>query len=400
MSKLTFFFKGSRVAVLLVALLSVGCGTEPASYEKKKIKPIETLADLGALPLTVPHPPDNPTSEEKVTLGRLLFYDPILSGNMDVACATCHQAEFNYAEFLETSIGVNGAGNGSKRRFLSPNDIPFVKRNSQSILNTAFNGLTNHTPYQAEAAPMFWDLRAKSLEEQALLPIKTLEEMRGRGYSEAKILDEIIRRIRGIPEYLRLFESAFPGEKNPVTAKNLGKALAAYERTLIANNSRFDQYMRGDNSALSLSEKDGLNLFLKTGCAKCHSGPMFSDFKLHTLGVPDAKNLSESDAGIHNDYAFRTPSLRNLRFTAPFMHSGTFATLKQVLQFYEDIAGSKVPNPKVSLAQVDTLATQMNVNFRDLPRIVEFLNTLNDENFDKTIPERVPSGLKVRGNLD
>jgi cytochrome c peroxidase len=396
--KVRFFFIASLILpILLTSWLISACGKAKSTIKKKNANTTETIDDLGALPLSVVHPADNPTSEEKVHLGRLLFYDPILSGNKDVACATCHQPEFNYAEFMETSIGVNGIGNGSKRRFRNPNDIPFTKRNSQSVLNTAFNGLTNHDPYHAESAPMFWDLRAKSLEEQALLPIKTLEEMRGHRFSEEGILKEVILRLRKIPEYSLLFAAAFKDKENPVTEENLGKALATYERTLIANNTRFDQYMRGDSNALSLSEKDGLNLFLKTGCAKCHSGPMFSDFKLHTLGVPDSKNHTESDAGINNDYAFRTPTLRNLRYTAPYMHSGKFATLHQVLQFYEDIAGGKILNPRVK--QVDTLASQMHVNFRDISRIVEFLNTLNDDNFDKTVPERVPSGLKVKGNL-
>lgn len=397
--KRLFFHPFSILLIAPVLCFVAACTSEQKPLEKKKKKTIETLADLGALPLTVTHPADNPTSPEKVALGRLLFYDPILSGNKDVACATCHQPEFNYAEFMETSIGVNGVGNGSKRQFLNPNDIPFTKRNSQSVLNAAFNGINNHDPYHAESAPMFWDLRAKSLEEQALLPIKTLEEMRGHGVTEEGIIDEVLSRIRNIPEYNKLFAGVFAGEKNPVNEKNLGKALATYERTLIANNSRFDQYMRGDSNALSLSEKDGMNLFLKTGCAKCHSGPMFSDFKLHTLGVPDSKNRTESDAGINNDYAFRTPTLRNLRYTAPYMHSGKFATLDQVVQFYEDIAGGKIPNPNIKLSQVDTLATQMNVNFRDISRIVEFLNTLNDDNFDKSVPERVPSGLRVKGNI-
>lgn len=396
--KRLFLHPFSILSILALFFFVAACTSEQKPVEKKKKKTIETLADLGALPLTVTHPADNPTSPEKVALGRLLFYDPILSGNKDVACATCHQPEFNYAEFMETSIGVNGVGNGSKRQFLNPNDIPFTKRNSQSVLNAAFNGITNHDPYHAESAPMFWDLRAKSLEEQALLPIKTLEEMRGHGFPEENIIEEILVRVRKIPEYSRLFASVFGGE-DAVTEKNLGKALAAYERTLIANNSRFDQYMRGDSNALSLSEKDGMNLFLKTGCAKCHSGPMFSDFKLHTLGVPDSKNRSESDAGINNNYAFRTPTLRNLRYTAPYMHSGKFATLDQVVQFYEDIAGGKIPNPNVKPTQVDTLATQMSVNFKDISRIVEFLNTLNDDNFDKSVPERVPSGLRVKGNI-
>jgi cytochrome c peroxidase len=384
---------------LLIHLFLVICNAcrndEHASDNGQKTS--ETIFDLGALPLTVTDPADNPSNPKKVELGRLLFFDPVLSGNKDVSCATCHQPEFNYAEFMETSIGVGGVGNGSKRRFSVPGDIPFVKRNSQSVLNTAFNGIRNYEKYHAESAPMFWDMRAKSLEAQALEPIKTLEEMRGHGYSGENILDEVIERIRKLPEYNTLFSEAFAGDEPAVSKGNLAKAIASYERTLISNNTRFDQYMRGDSGALSSSEKEGLNAFLVTGCAKCHSGPMFSDFKMHTLGVPDTENRKESDSGINGDYAFRTPSLRNLRYTAPYMHSGKFQTLDQVLMFYEDIAGGKTINPKVKRGQMDTLATHMDVNFKDISRIVEFLNCLNDDNFDKTVPAKVPSGLKVMG---
>jgi cytochrome c peroxidase len=383
--------------LVCVVFLCAGCGNDRASLNEKLAKTTETIADLGALPLYVTDPADNPSSPEKVNLGRLLFFDPVLSGNKDVSCATCHQPEFNYAEFLETSIGVNGVGSGSKRRFIEANDLPFVKRNSQSILNTAFNGIKNGESYEPEKAPMFWDLRAKGLEMQALEPIKTLEEMRGNSFHEDKVLDEIIERIRKIPAYRVLFSEAFSGEQEPVNQLNLSKAIAAYERTLIAPNTRFDQYMRGDSNALSTSEKDGLNAFLVTGCAKCHSGPMFSDYKLHTLGVPDTDNRKESDDGINNDYAFRTPSLRNLRYTSPYMHSGKFATLEQVLMFYEDVAGGKILNSKVKKEQMDSLATHMDVNFKDISRIVEFLNTLNDDSFDKTVPTSVPSGLPVKG---
>lgn len=383
--------------LIFTGLLCNGCGNRQEPLRSKRAKTTETIADLGALPVHVTEPKNNPSTPEKVHLGRLLFFDPILSGNKDVSCATCHQPEFNYAEFMETSIGVNGVGSGSSRRFITSNDIPFVKRNSQSVLNTAFNGIKNEEVYDPEQAPMFWDLRIKSLELQALEPIKTLEEMRGNGYHEDKILDEVITRIRKIPAYQTLFSEAFSGESQPVNQVNLSRAIAAYERTLVASNTRFDQYMRGDSNALSFSEKDGLNSFLVTGCAKCHSGPMFSDYKLHTLGVPDTDNRKESDTGIDNNYAFRTPSLRNLRFTSPYMHSGKFKTLDQVLLFYEDVAGGKVLNPKVKTGQMDTLATHMDVNFKDISRIVEFLNTLNDDSFDKTIPTSVPSGLRVMG---
>lgn len=373
------------------------CGQEQKTLSNKKQKLTSSLDVLAALPESVTEPADNPSTPEKIELGRLLFFDPVLSGNKDVSCATCHQPEFNYAEFLETSIGVNGVGSGSKRQFLQPNNIPFVKRNSQSILNVAFNGIVNGAAYHADLAPMFWDLRAKGLEAQALVPIKTLEEMRGHRYEEEKVIDEILSRIRKIPAYNTRFTTVFKTDQNPVSAENLAKAIAAYERTLIANNSRFDQYMRGDSTALTTGEKEGMHLFLKTGCAQCHSGPMLSDFKLHVLGVPDSQNRKESDSGADGTYAFRTPTLRNLRYTAPYMHSGKFTTLEQVLQFYEDIAGGKNRNPHVPSTQMDTLATQMDVNFRDIGRMVEFLNALNDDAFDKTIPEKVPSGLPVKG---
>lgn len=382
---------------VFVVLLLAGCGRERRPSGGKR-KTTETIAVLGALPLEVPDPVGNPSTMEKVTLGKLLFYDPVLSGNKDVACATCHQPEFGYAEFLPTSIGVNGVGNGSKRRFREPNDIPFVKRNSQSVLNSAFNGLVNGQAYHPEKAPMFWDLRALGLEEQALMPIMTLEEMRGHGYAEDGIVEEVVGRLGKIAAYRTYFERAFPGEASPVNSGNLARALASFQRTLISNNTRFDQYMRGDSGALSLSEKEGLNLFLASGCAKCHSGPMFSDFKLHALGVPEADHLDRPDSGIDGGFAFRTPTLRNLRFTAPYMHSGKFSTLRQVVEFYEDIAGGKMRNAHVKAHQIDPIVQDMTVNFKDISRIVEFLNVLSDDSFDKSRPESVPSGLTPGGN--
>lgn len=381
---------------IFFVFLTLGCSQEKKPSRGKK-KVVESIEVLGALPERVIDPVDNPTTPEKVELGRLLFFDPVLSGNSDVSCATCHQPEFGYSEFLQTSIGVNGVGSGTKRRFKEPNNIPFVKRNSQSILNTAFNGIANHQPYHARDAPMFWDLRASGLEEQALIPIATLEEMRGYAYSEEHIVEEVVARLAKIADYRAYFEKAFPADPKPVNKENLAKALASFQRTLIVTNTRFDQYMRGDSAALSLSEKDGLALFLSSGCAKCHNGPMFSDFKLHVLGAPESDNLDEPDSGGNGDFAFRTPTLRNLRFTAPYMHSGKFTTLKQVLEFYEDIAGRKVRNQHVAADQVDPLITEMTVNFKDINRIVEFLNVLSDDSFDKTRPEKVPSGLPVGG---
>ena len=387
-----------HTASLLVVVFIIGC-SKKAPDQNTELAKVRALSMNRALPKKVNAPKDNPTSAQKAALGKLLFFDPILSGNKDVACATCHHPDYGYAEFLDVSIGVNGQGIGSKRSFNHPNDIPFVKRNSHTVLNTAYNGINIYNRYEPENAPMFWDMRVVSLEKQALEPIKSMEEMRGRNYAEDEILDEIIGRLKAIPEYQRLFELAF-GESESINILNLGKAIAAFERTLVTPDSRFDQFKRGDQQAMSLSEKEGFEIFKRAGCANCHNGAMFTDYKPHVLGVPENNKLPEPDKGIDDTYGFRTPSLRNLRYTAPFMHNGSLKTLKSVLEFYEDISLKKVRNPAIPLEQLDPLVDELNLSVKDIGPIISFLNTLNDDNFDREIPESVPSGLPVGGNID
>src|SRR6267142_2253464 len=148
-----------------------------------------------ALPRLARAPADNPGSPDKIALGRLLFWDPILSGHNDTACATCHHPEFGYAENRDLSIGVNGIGLGDHRRFAPRNTIPLVKRNSQTILNVAFNGMDDGGNYTPATAPMFWDVRARSLEAQALEPLKTFEEMRGNAYPEDRAVSTVAARL-------------------------------------------------------------------------------------------------------------------------------------------------------------------------------------------------------------
>jgi cytochrome c peroxidase len=138
--------------------------------------------------------------------------------------------------------------------------------------------------------------------------------------------------------------------------------------------------------------------FRDAGCVACHSGDMFSDYQLHVLSVPDNTKNKVSDAGANNTYAFRTASLRNLQFTAPFMHSGVFQDLNQVLQFYGRIAGGNSQNPNVNIRQVDARIRQVRIGGRQ-QEIIAFINALSDNSFDKTIPVRVPSGLNVGGNI-
>ncbi len=350
---------------------------------------------ISALPLAAKAPPDNPPSSDKVALGKLLFWDPILSGNKDVACATCHHPQFGYTDHRDLSIGVNGVGLGENRRFASPNTVPFVKRNSQTLLNVAFNGIDEAGAYEPAAAPMFWDMRVESLESQALEPIKAFEEMRGNAWESDKAVESVVARLKAIPEYRALFGKAF-GSTNSITGSNLAKALATFERTLLANNSPFDRYMRGDHTAMTEAQIAGMQRFESTGCTNCHNGPMFSDFKAHVLGVPDNDKLDESDVGISgNPYAFRTASLRNLTFTAPYMHNGAFETLGEVVRFYR--RGPR--NPNVGRRGVDPLVRQLRRPGRAADEIVEFLGALTDDSFDKSVPSRVPSGLTPGGSI-
>ncbi|MFT3747915.1 MAG: cytochrome-c peroxidase [Agriterribacter sp.] len=164
--------------VLTIVLLVAGFtiivdGCKSPKEEGKPVKSKSVADDFGkidALPLEYKSPKDNPSTPEKIELGRLLFYDPILSGGKDVACATCHHPEFGYAESLELPIGVNGKGLGERRTFNKHNDIPFTKRNAQSLLNVAFNGIDNDGNYIPEEAPMFWDLRAKGWKSRQHFP--------------------------------------------------------------------------------------------------------------------------------------------------------------------------------------------------------------------------------------
>jgi cytochrome c peroxidase len=386
-------------------LVAVGCLT--MILAAANVSSTAAQAALAALPMDVPAPAENPTTPARVALGRLLFWDPVLSGQKDVACATCHHPDLGYSDGLDLSIGANGVGLGTARAFDPAHPSLLVKRNSQSILNVAFNGLGSGADATATDAPMFWDLRVKSLEAQALEPLKALEEMRGSSYPEDGAIPAVLSRLNAIPEYRRLFADAFDSNE-PVNERNLAQALAAFQRTLVAGNSPFDRYMRGDTNALGPDQVRGMERFQSAGCINCHSGPMLSDFSTHVLGVPDSPKLPQSDSGADNKYAFRTPSLRNLSVTAPYMHNGAFATLPQVLDFYQRISrgggrgggrGGRGLNVHVSREQIDPLARRLNMRGRGQRELIAFLRSLDDPGFDRTIPGAVPSGLPVGGRL-
>ncbi|MCP4522173.1 MAG: cytochrome C peroxidase [Cytophagales bacterium] len=348
---------------------------------------------ISALPENVTYPESNPYSKEKEDLGRLLYWDPIMSGNKDIACVSCHHPNLGYADGLSFSQGVGGQGLGKDR----VNGVE-VRRNAPTVINTAFNGINNNQQVDPELAPMFWDNRTESLEQQALLPMLSKEEMRGESIVEDAIVDTIIQRLNSIPEYVSQFEKAFGS--NEINQENILAAIATFERGIVANNSRFDQYMRGDLTVLTDLEIDGMNAFIQVGCADCHGGPMFSDYKLHIIGVKD--NITPVDRGATNKFDFRTPTLRNLNLTAPYMHNGIHTTLEDVMNFYESISDGDDDelNENLTLHKLDKEMKNLELDDDDITSIIAFMNTLNDDNFDKTIPNSVPSGLPVGGNIN
>ena len=377
---------------------------------------------LNDLDITDINTVDNPTAGTPARLedlGRFLFWDPILSGEQDIACASCHHPDFGYADGRALSIGVGGEGLGPNRGNLTNENL--VGRNSPTIINTAFNGMDENGDFDPSEAPMFWDNRMFSLENQALGPIVNFEEMRGHAFDEDVALDSIVQRLQNNANYRQLFADAF-GENNPITSENIGAAIAAFERTITATDSPFDRFQAGNQNAMTQQQIRGMEEFRRIGCNDCHSGPMFSDFELHVLGVPDNNQRTTSDTGANGTYAFRTPTLRNLDVTGPYFHSGVGGNLQQTIQFYltaRNFArnngngggpggggnggpnGGLAINPNVTPNQIDDDVRGLNnFNNADIQDIVAFIGALNDPDFDKTIPASVPSGLHPGGNIE
>lgn len=337
---------------------------------------------LEALPRTASLPSDTP---EKVKLGRLLFFDPLLSATQDVACATCHHPQHGWADGRPTPLGVHAEGLGPQRRLVRDALFLPLTRNTPTVLNSAFNGIESGKTFDPARSPMFWDSRVLGLENQALAPLRTREEMRGEACADADALSAMVERLKTVPEYRRLF-----GQE--INASRMAEAIAAYERKLIAADSPFDRFMRGDKSALTAEQQHGMRVFQKAGCALCHNGPMFSDYKLHNIGLTDSST---------NRQEFRTPTLRNLRHTAPYMHHGGSTTLDEVLLFYDrlmDQAAETLEGGDAdTLPPLDPLLRQMNMLPEDHAPIAAFLEALNDDSYDRSVPEHVPSGLPVPG---
>ncbi|MFN0086493.1 MAG: parallel beta-helix domain-containing protein [Blastocatellia bacterium] len=319
----------------------------------------------------------NPTTPERAELGRLLYFDPILSGNNEQSCATCHHPDLGFSDGRGRSMGFGGAGLGAERA-----GGIVVRRGAPTIWNAAFNH------------KQFWDGRAEDLEDQARFPITSADEMN-------QPPEELVEELKKIPEYTRLFDRAFGGAGGgAVTFDNVTNALAAFERTIISNNSAFDRYAAGDPGALTAEQRRGMTLFrsLKTRCFECHGFPTFANADFKVIGVPDmpgqAEDTGRAEVVKEDNYkhAFKVPTLRNIALTAPYMHNGRFQTLEEVIDFYANGAGHGVG---MKLPNMDDKVRRFLLSPRERHDLIAFLHALTDESRKPAFPEKVPSGLPV-----
>jgi cytochrome c peroxidase len=298
-----------------------------------------TLRAAFLRPEKVPFPADNPYSDKKRALGEALFHDKRLSADFSLSCATCHDRSRGFADGKASSRGVPGRD---------------LKRHTPTLWNLAW------------AAPAFWDGRARSLEEQVAGPIESPDEM-------ALPLATAVARLAADPGMARAFAEAFP-DAPQVDAANLARAIATYERTLVSPMTRFDRFAAGDEQALSASELAGFRLFAgKAGCARCHSGFAFTDYAFHDIGLPGDDRGRGAVLRLERvEHAFKTPGLREIGRSAPYMHDGSLPTLADVVRHYES---GMVERPTLS----PDLPRGLTLTETERANLIAFLGSLTSE---------------------
>ncbi|HEY9856816.1 MAG TPA: cytochrome c peroxidase [Stenomitos sp.] len=329
---------------LLLGTALMGLLALPVMAEKGQIR--QVFGKLGLLP-SVSEPPQNPSSPAKVELGNILFFDSRLSGDGKLACVSCHIPGLGWADGRTKGIGYRGKP---------------LPRNVPTLLNAAY--------YDA----FFHDGRTLSLEEQAKGPILNPDEMHGDA-------EQIAATLKGIPEYRERFHAVFNADPSLDTA---AAALAAFERTIVSKNSAFDHWIEGDDGTLSPAARRGLELFTnKADCTSCHKGPNFSDGKYHNIGIPGSGTTDRgrfevtkkpSDLG-----AFKTPSLRNVALTGPYMHDGSVTTLFDAVKHYQTV--------DLDFPNLDPLIDHWDLSDQDVSDIVEFLKALTGEPVPVHLPK-------------
>jgi len=342
-----------RLYVLLLGLCLwqvTGCSVP----EQEEISPVPEayIPDVPSnLAASIPAPERNPITHEGVALGRMLFYDPILSANGKVSCATCHRQEKAFTDGKAlTRAGVTGKQ---------------LLRHVPSLVNLAW------------MPGFFWDGGSKNLESVSFGPLTHPDEM-------GRDLKELTRRLQRHEEYPKLFKKAFGSDS--ITAAAIGRALAQFQRTLISANSRYDRYVRQEaGGQLSEEELQGLALF-RQHCGSCHATDLFTDNSYHNNGLdstfsPANEGLAFGRGRITGEAAdmgkYKTPTLRNIALTAPYMHDGRFATLDEVLEHYRSgVAASPTLAPELRQGQLG-----IPVSDAEKAKIIVFLHSLTDRGF-------------------
>lgn len=324
------------IFVIISSILITSCHKDDA---------IDTGNEILELPVPTgfPYPDipeDNQPTKNRIALGKKLFFDPILSRDNTISCASCHHEDKKMTDGLPVSQGIDGR---------------HVLRNGMTVLNTA---------YQPN---MFWDGGSPTLEQQVTAPIESHEEM------DFNVL-KVVERLKNHPEYPALFLKAYNLEPSPYT---LTRAIANFERTLFTGKSKYDEYQYDKNmNALSESEKRGMDLFFgeRAECFHCHGGFNFTDFSFKNNGL----YLVYADSGrarittLHSDVGkFKVPSLRNVALTAPYMHDGSMATLEEVVEHYS--SGGKAHFNKSFLIQ------PLNLTEQEKTDLVNFMKALTDK---------------------
>lgn len=308
--------------------------------------PYTLQVPAGLPPLSIPA--DNPLTEEGIALGRKLFFDPLLSGDNSLSCAGCHRQQQAFSDSARYSTGITGN---------------VGRRNAMPLFNLGWQ------------RKFFWDGRALSLEAQALKPIADPVEMH-------QSLAGMVAKLQAHPEYPALFERAFGTDR--IDSVLVARAIAQFERTMISGNARFDRWKSGEIT-LADAEMRGMALFndpQKGDCTHCHVlGSTFSDFEFRNTGL-DSITMDAGLAevtGLSTDAGkFKTPSLRNVEYTAPYMHDGRFATLEEVIDHY-NTGFFQHPNLDVNLAH----AQKGRLSAQDIDDLIGFLKTLSDPGFLK-----------------
>jgi len=323
---------------------------------------------VGGLHTALPEAIDG-FSPQQIDLGRYLFFDPILSGNGTLSCATCHQPDKGFSDGMGRSVGITGEP---------------VKRSAPSLWNVAY------------LKRFFWDARATSLEEQMKGPLYAHDEMGNTPQQLEATLNEN-------QNYRQLFAQAFNRNASvAITQVEVYKSIAAFESSLISLNSRYDHYAHGQHEALNQREIDGLNVFRSfvARCSECHTPPLFTNQQIAVLGTsePDGLPFDVGAQSTFNDSTlragFKVPSLRNVALTAPYMHSGRFSSLRETVEFYNKGRGHAVPKDQNLILHWHIWEPELTTNQLDL--LVAFLQTLTDESFKPTTPDRLPSGKSIQ----